>query len=144
MKQGSPQKRHNRRRRNAEERIQPPRRSRSDIGTSRAIRVCIAEANPLVRLGLTTVLRGYPGLQILSDTDRMNELLPSVRQLHQALPEDACFLPSGAGGGDVSLFVGLEGSPASFRNKLRDQGIRPLSLGLDAASSGLVLEADRG
>jgi DNA-binding NarL/FixJ family response regulator len=34
---------------------------------------------------LTTVLRGYPGLQILSDTDRMNELLPSVRQLRPDL-----------------------------------------------------------
>jgi len=85
VKQGSPQKRHNRRRRTAQECIQNPRRSRSDIGTSRAVRVCVAEANPLVRLGLTTILRGYPGLQILSDTDRMNELLPSVRQLRPDL-----------------------------------------------------------
>ena len=96
-------------------------------------------------LGFLQGLRAqHDALFELGERAHLPIVLPSVRQLHQALPEDACFLPSGAGGGDVSLFVGLEGSPASFRNKLRDQGIRPLSLGLDAASSGLVLEADRG
>jgi phosphomevalonate kinase len=71
-------------------------------------------------------------------------VLPEVNRLHRTLPDDACFLPSGAGGGDVSLFVGFERSPAQFREGLRAQGIRPLALALDAPGSGLVLEADRG
>jgi phosphomevalonate kinase len=71
-------------------------------------------------------------------------VLPDVERLHRTLPADACFLPSGAGGGDVSLFVGFERSPASFRGALLAKGIRPLPLALDAPGSGLVLEADRG
>jgi phosphomevalonate kinase len=71
-------------------------------------------------------------------------VLPSVERLHRTLPEDGCFLPSGAGGGDVSLFVGLESSPPSFRDELRAEGMKPLALSLDAPGSGLVLEADRG
>jgi DNA-binding NarL/FixJ family response regulator len=47
--------------------------------------VCIAEANPLLRLGLTTVLRADPDLQILSATDQINELLPRIRQLRPDL-----------------------------------------------------------
>jgi len=85
VKQASPPKRHHRRPRTAQERTQTPRPSRSDTRTSGSIRVCIAEANPLLRLGLTTVLRASPDLRVLTDTDQMSELLPCVRQLRPDL-----------------------------------------------------------
>lgn len=67
-------------------------------------------------------------------------VLPSVERLHRSLSDDACFLPSGAGGGDVSLFVGLDGSPARFREEARAQGMHRLALGLDATGSGPAVE----
>jgi len=66
-------------------------------------------------------------------------VLASVERLHALLGSDACFLPSGAGGGDVSLYVGRDGSPPHFRDEARKLGLHRLSLGLDAAGSGPVL-----
>jgi phosphomevalonate kinase len=86
----------------------------------------------------------HTALALLGRHAELPIVLPSVAALHDALPVEGCFLPSGAGGGDVSLFVGLEPSPPFFREELRRQGIRPLALALDAPGSGLVLEADRG
>lgn len=67
-------------------------------------------------------------------------VLPSVERLHRSLPSDACFLPSGAGGGDVSLYVGLDRSPPPFREEALAQGMHRLTLGLDAAGSGPIVD----
>lgn len=67
-------------------------------------------------------------------------VLPSVERLHRTLPSDACFLPSGAGGGDVSLYVGFDRSPASFRDQATEFGMHRLTLGLDAAGSGPIVD----
>lgn len=67
-------------------------------------------------------------------------VLPSVERLHRSLPSDACFLPSGAGGGDVSLFVGLDRSPARFREEALALGMHRLTLGLDATGSGPIVD----
>ena len=81
MKQGSPRQRHDGRRRKIRERVQNPRAPRSNGRPSHTARVCIAEANSLLRLGLTTVLRADPELQILSATDEINKLLPRIVEL---------------------------------------------------------------
>ena len=45
--------------------------------------------------------------------------------------EDAAFFPSGAGGGDVGVFIGLRPASESFLARLRHLGMRPLGLGID-------------
>jgi phosphomevalonate kinase len=44
----------------------------------------------------------------------------------------AAVLPAGAGGGDVLLFIGLEGSPAAFRERAAKLGHKLLDLALGA------------
>ncbi len=46
--------------------------------------------------------------------------------------DGACFAPSGAGGGDVALWVGVQPSPVSFRSEAERLGHALLPLGLAA------------
>lgn len=73
----------------------------------------------------------------LSDTPIV---LPKIHQLHADLDERSCLLPSGAGGGDISLYVGLQASSASFRLSAESAMMRKISLGLEAP--GLTIEFD--
>lgn len=59
-------------------------------------------------------------------------VLPVVQELHALLPEPACFLPAGAGGGDVTLYWGLQASPELFRERARAAGLFQLDLQLGA------------
>ncbi|HEY3821617.1 MAG TPA: hypothetical protein VGL81_30830 [Polyangiaceae bacterium] len=46
-------------------------------------------------------------------------------------PHDAAFLPSGAGGGDVAVWLALAPPPASFVDRAGELGMRPLPLTVD-------------
>ncbi len=64
--------------------------------------------------------------------------IPIVTEQTAALGElargqQACFGPSGAGGGDVALFVGTERSSSAFRARARQAGLWLLGLELGAA-----------
>jgi phosphomevalonate kinase len=48
-----------------------------------------------------------------------------------ARAERAAFVPSGAGGGDVAVFVGMTGPSASFLLGAERAGMKRLSLGVD-------------
>ncbi len=49
----------------------------------------------------------------------------------EAIQENAAFLPSGAGGGDVGAFVGTQLPSASFVQKAQRLGMKQLDLGID-------------
>lgn len=59
-------------------------------------------------------------------------VLPVVSALHARLPSHACFLPSGAGGGDVSIYFGAEPEPSDFESKAREAGLVKLALNISA------------
>lgn len=71
-------------------------------------------------------------LHALGDTAGVPIVLPAVVELGALLPESACFLPSGAGGGDVTLYVGKEPSPAEFRQRAGERGLELVDLNVDA------------
>lgn len=48
-----------------------------------------------------------------------------------AVAEDAAFLPSGAGGGDVAVWLGLAPPSAAFTARARALSMRPLAVGVD-------------
>ena len=50
-----------------------------------------------------------------------------------ARAEDAAFFPSGAGGGDVGVFVGTAAPSASFKKKASAAGMRALALAIDSS-----------
>jgi phosphomevalonate kinase len=45
--------------------------------------------------------------------------------------EQAAFLPSGAGGGDVAVWLGLAAPSSAFAARAKELSIRPLALGID-------------
>jgi len=60
-------------------------------------------------------------------------VVDAVRQLHErAQAEGACVLPSGAGGGDVSLYAGLAAPSPELLALARRLGQKPLDLGVGA------------
>lgn len=60
-------------------------------------------------------------------------VVDAVRQLHErARAEGACVLPSGAGGGDVSLYAGLRAPSQELLALARRLGQKPLDLDLGA------------
>jgi phosphomevalonate kinase len=67
-------------------------------------------------------------------------VLPIVGEMHRSLGETGCFLPSGAGGGDVTLYIGRKDSSPDFRAWAEEEGLLHLDLSLDAAGSGPVME----
>lgn len=78
-----------------------------------------AQHDALVELGLAS------GAGIVVD---------AVRQLHErARAEGGCVLPSGAGGGDVSLYAGLTAPSPELLALARRLGQKPLDLGVGAA-----------
>lgn len=81
----------------------------------------------------------FKALTALGKLANLGIVLPAVDELHQALTDDACFLPSGAGGGDISLYVGQQPSPPDFRARASELGhqLVPLKVG----ATGLRLEA---
>lgn len=71
-------------------------------------------------------------LRALGDTAGVPIVLAPVVELGAHLPRSACFLPSGAGGGDVTLYVGTEPSPAEFRRRASEHGLEFVDLNVDA------------
>jgi len=57
----------------------------------------------------------YLALCALGDAAAVPIVLPELRTLARTLAEDECFIPSGAGGGDVTLFISNRPSSAAFR-----------------------------
>jgi phosphomevalonate kinase len=57
----------------------------------------------------------------------------------EAATEHAVFLPSGAGGGDIALFVGGAASSAELRRRAAGHGLLPLGLRLGAEGTTLLL-----
>jgi phosphomevalonate kinase len=59
-------------------------------------------------------------------------VLPAFAELAKlADPHDAAFLPSGAGGGDVAVWLALAPPPAAFIERAVALGMRPLPLTVD-------------
>lgn len=66
-------------------------------------------------------------------------VLPDARKLHDSLPDDACFLPAGAGGGDISIYVGTAPSSPQFRSAAEALRLERLPLSLGAPGASLIL-----
>jgi phosphomevalonate kinase len=82
--------------------------------------------------------RQVAALSQLGQLAEVPVVLPEVLELHEMLHPQACFMPSGAGGGDVTLYVGRGPSPEPFRQRARKRGFALVNLSLDAP--GLLLE----
>jgi phosphomevalonate kinase len=79
-------------------------------------------------------------LGALGDAAEVPIVLPSVRALGASLGQEAAFLPSGAGGGDVSLYAGLYPSPPAFRRGAAAEGLLEVELSLGAPGASEVKE----
>lgn len=82
-------------------------------------------------------------LRALGEQAQVPIVLPELDQLRPWLPAEAAWLPSGAGGGDVTLYVALEPSPASFRTRAAESGLTLLDLKLGAPGAALLDGANR-
>lgn len=91
---------------------------------------------------LTELRQQHHTLKALGEAAGVPIVLPLVSELHDQLQEDACFLPSGAGGGDITLYVGRQPSTPEFRQRAEDAGVFLLELNLDAPGSGPVIESE--
>lgn len=89
-----------------------------------------AEDNDLI--GYILALKSqYVALRELGDTASVPIVLPEIRTLAETLSEDECFIPSGAGGGDVTLFISNRASSDEFRTQARELQLSlvPLQIG---------------
>lgn len=87
---------------------------------------------------ILAVRQQHEALHALGQLARIPIVLPSVTELHGLLPEDACFLPSGAGGGDITLYFGKTPSPVQFRARARQLSLVPIALGFAAPGVSTV------
>lgn len=93
--------------------------------------------------GFVAALRAQlDALDALGELAGVSIVLPSVRELHDSLSPDACFLPSGAGGGDVTIHVGPTATSASFRARAHALGLTRVELGFDAPGVTLFSDDD--
>lgn len=84
-------------------------------------------------------------LRALGEASQVPIVLPVLDELRPKLPEQSAWLPSGAGGGDVTLYVGTEPSPSSFRSAAAQANLARLELELDAEGVALADEpSERG
>jgi phosphomevalonate kinase len=73
------------------------------------------------------------GLLSLGEHSQTAIFLPELVPLAQrARAEGACFLPAGAGGGDISLFAGLTGPTPELKQALQAAGLSRLNLSFGA------------
>ncbi len=75
-------------------------------------------------------------LAALGDAAEVPIVTPQVRSLWQDVDPQACFLPSGAGGGDVTLYIGRRPSSPTFRRRAGEAGLQLVDLRLGAEGSG--------
>lgn len=75
--------------------------------------------------------RQLTALEDLGDAAQVPIVLPEHRPLCDAVKDDACFIPSGAGGGDVMLYVSTAPSDRTFRQQAEALGLHliPLHVG---------------
>lgn len=74
-----------------------------------------------------------PGLASLGRAADAAIVTPEVASLSERAAEENCaFIPSGAGGGDVALHVGMSAPSDAFMERARDAGLTPLTLGFDS------------
>lgn len=80
----------------------------------------------------------FRALSALGRLAQLPIVLPTIAEVAKHVPEDACFLPSGAGGGDISIYVGSSASSSSFRTHAKAAGLSLVALKVGAP--GLMLE----
>jgi phosphomevalonate kinase len=61
----------------------------------------------------------------------------------RALSEGGAFIPSGAGGGDVAVWLGPGAPSASFQSDAASLGLRPLRLGIDPTGVAADIDSPR-
>ncbi len=85
---------------------------------------------------IAALRRQVDALDALGRAAGVPVVLPDTRKLHDSLAEDACFLPAGAGGGDINVYVGSAPSSPQFRNAAEalQLALLPVSLGAPGAS----------
>lgn len=105
-----------------------------------ASEACFAAAMASRPIDFVAALRAqHEALFLLGELSSIPIVLPAIHRLHKQLPVQSCFIPSGAGGGDISLYVGATPSTTEFRALAKSVGLRliPLTLG----APGLTLES---
>jgi len=110
--------------------------ARGDGPTQRALAAqfsCSVSADQAVRSGdgraLVRALRGQcAALEELGRATGLPIVLPAHAALLAELPSEAAFLPSGAGGGDVSLYVGPEPPLRAWQERAQAVGVLKVEL----------------
>lgn len=80
---------------------------------------------------ISALRRQLKALEALGDAAQVPIVLPEHRPLCNSVKDDACFIPSGAGGGDVMLYVSTAPSDRTFRQQAEALGLHliPLHIG---------------
>ena len=92
-----------------------------------------AFARGSVRAFLVALAEQHAALDKLGRAAGVEIVIDAARQLHAvAQTEGGCLLPAGAGGGDISIFAGLQRSSAEFRELAGRLAQNPLNLALGA------------
>jgi len=80
---------------------------------------------------VTALRHQLAALGALGDAAQVPIVLPEHRSLCNGVKDDACFIPSGAGGGDVMLHVSTAPSDRTFRQQAEGLGLHliPLHIG---------------
>jgi phosphomevalonate kinase len=112
------------------------RAMKSQIAASESALVAL-EAGSLENF-IAALQAQFTALSALGKLAELPIVLPVIAELSAHVPENACFLPSGAGGGDISIYVGAEASPETFRRQAEARGLSRVALQVGAP--GLTLE----
>jgi phosphomevalonate kinase len=108
--------------------VTPIARAMAETASGAADAIEVGDTDGFVRLA-----RAFGGLLAsLGDVAAAPIVLPALANLAvDAARENAAFLPSGAGGGDVTVWLGRSPPPPSFTARAGALGLRPLDLSVD-------------
>lgn len=80
----------------------------------------------------------FRALDVLGEAAGVPIVTESLRELEPLARATGALLPAGAGGGDISIYAGLEPSSSAFRSAAAARGLWPLQVECGAPGVGLV------
>ncbi len=108
-----------------------------------AIRASVAFAAGSIQDVLPALTASREILGAIGETAHVPVVLPQVQRLGVlAASEDAVFYPSGAGGGDVCVRLGVERASAQFLRAVAAEGLMPLKVMADSRGVHAVAAED--
>ncbi len=98
----------------------------------------LAAQNGTVRQFVSALRHQFEALSALGRAAQVPIVLDDIERLAEQLETEQCLIPSGAGGGDVTLYVSDRPSSDTFREKARAMRLKLVPLGLGARGVHLI------